>query len=306
MNRFHCPASRAKSGVVPRTLTAGRVRAAAFTLVELLVVVSIIALLISILLPSLKQAREQGRRAKCRGHLHMVGVALNAYANANGDDTPLGNTTEAQADNTTAWWGGNGVQNMLWVPGIYLAGQEVGRGTALGALYPTFVPDGHIYYCPSYRDSLNASSFEDPTWGFNRWGDESLMNHIAGSYLYRASWRTHQPGYENPTKPWQWKTQPLNLGRDSQRAVVSDGFTPNYWAIGGRIGHEDGYMVGYMDGHVAYNKDPRGREVRRFWPLGYDFFGYAIDNEFAWLYLDQVEGVKLPNLVISLEDARKW
>lgn len=50
-----------------------------FTLIELLVVVSIIALLISILLPSMKSAREQGKRIKCQANMHQINSALFAY-----------------------------------------------------------------------------------------------------------------------------------------------------------------------------------------------------------------------------------
>lgn len=50
-----------------------------FTLVELLVVVSIVALLVSILLPTLRGARAQAKRAACSGHLKQIGVALTAY-----------------------------------------------------------------------------------------------------------------------------------------------------------------------------------------------------------------------------------
>jgi prepilin-type N-terminal cleavage/methylation domain-containing protein/prepilin-type processing-associated H-X9-DG protein len=51
----------------------------AFTLIELLVVVSIIALLISILLPSLRKAREQSRTVVCMSNLKQVGNAFAFY-----------------------------------------------------------------------------------------------------------------------------------------------------------------------------------------------------------------------------------
>ena len=52
----------------------------AFTLIELLVVVSIIALLISILLPSLRNAREQAKLVKCLGHMSGVGRTAMVFA----------------------------------------------------------------------------------------------------------------------------------------------------------------------------------------------------------------------------------
>ncbi|RKY24476.1 MAG: hypothetical protein DRP62_03655 [Planctomycetota bacterium] len=57
----------------------------AFTLVELLVVISIIALLLSILLPSLGRARESARRIVCANNLKNIGMANQIYAN-NWDD----------------------------------------------------------------------------------------------------------------------------------------------------------------------------------------------------------------------------
>lgn len=60
-------------------------RSKGFTLIELLVVVAIIALLVSILLPSLGRARELARRAMCSANLNGVGKAFALYKTENRD-----------------------------------------------------------------------------------------------------------------------------------------------------------------------------------------------------------------------------
>ncbi len=68
-----------------------RKRARAFTLVELLIVIGIIAVLIGLLLPSLNKAREHSRRTNCLANLRSIGQALFMYANTYRDRLPNGN-----------------------------------------------------------------------------------------------------------------------------------------------------------------------------------------------------------------------
>ncbi|MCK4341466.1 MAG: prepilin-type N-terminal cleavage/methylation domain-containing protein [Phycisphaerae bacterium] len=64
-------------------------RQTAFTLIELMVVVSIIALLLSILLPSMRRAREQAKLVVCQSNLRQIVVGFFGYANDHDDSAPV-------------------------------------------------------------------------------------------------------------------------------------------------------------------------------------------------------------------------
>ncbi len=103
----------------------------AFTLVELLVVIGIIGLLISILLPSLKRARERANQIKCASQLHQLGVAFAAYAADGKGWLP-------------AWSGWH-----VYPPG---SSPEDNAGISWTEQLAPYIgnPDARVYNCPSF------------------------------------------------------------------------------------------------------------------------------------------------------------
>ncbi len=62
--------------------------ALAFTLVELLVVIAVIAILAALLMPALGRGKESGRVTACQGNLHQIGLALQIYVDENKNIMP--------------------------------------------------------------------------------------------------------------------------------------------------------------------------------------------------------------------------
>jgi len=115
-----------------------RHRQAAFTLVELLVVIGIIALLIAILMPSLSRARQQSQRIQCMSNMRQLGMATMQY------------TTENKGWFPRAAGGGSAFDDWIYWESARATTRDEGR---LVKYLGTRFVEAH-YICPS--DNLNG------------------------------------------------------------------------------------------------------------------------------------------------------
>jgi prepilin-type N-terminal cleavage/methylation domain-containing protein/prepilin-type processing-associated H-X9-DG protein len=162
-----------------------RIKRDAFTLVELLVVVSIIAVLIAILLPALGRAKKTAIRTVCGSNLHQMATCLYLYASEYQSYVPLGSNSLNKQSNFWFYQSGDPAGSMwgqLWEAGV--------------------MKDPRAAFCPAMTDPLEQYNTPSNVWPYKPGGSKSCRS----SYSMRADFRV-QWSQNASTKGWSYNCQ---------------------------------------------------------------------------------------------------
>ncbi len=223
----------------------------AFTLVELLVVVAIIALLVSILLPTLGRAKELAKQVKCTANVSAIAKGWMLYTKENRGAPPI--LPDIGAINGT----GDGCGwPICWKNPLQMGDECTAAALGYGAqqnlclLVKSGVVDWGVFLCPSTGHKKADRNEPGRKWGMGETDAEGVDRSYC-DYALQA--------------PYRWMTAnnrnycPLNIHTDGGVAILADN-GPS-WSTSDAMNEwsqnhpNDGESVMYAGGNVRFSKD---------------------------------------------------
>jgi prepilin-type N-terminal cleavage/methylation domain-containing protein/prepilin-type processing-associated H-X9-DG protein len=196
----------------------------AFTLVELLTVIAIMALLAAILFPVFSRARENGRRASCAANLKQLGLAFGQYCQDADEKLPLSTDGAAGQGRIGGW---TYFENFS-APTTFKP--------ELGSLF-AYTKNTQIYMCPSDAEGrAHGQSYASNSCVFEPTVGGSSIGKSLSHFDSTSNWMLL--GEEGSGDPYT--------------ASTDDGYILHGINLFSKR-HFDGSMILYLDGHVKWN-----------------------------------------------------
>lgn len=183
-----------------------------FSLLELLIVIGIIALLLSILSPSLGKAKSAAMRLKCAHNLKQIHLAMLMYLNGNNDTYPCAEDPVSEDPGNPYWlWMGRGWRSFV----------EPYLGGNIDANHPS------VLFCP--QDRVAKHDFESTSYAYSMAFYHSPAQ-IDSITTIRDTYDI--PGTPSVAKP-SVRQRSSNVARPSQKILIGE-WLSNHSRIYGR------------------------------------------------------------------------
>jgi prepilin-type N-terminal cleavage/methylation domain-containing protein/prepilin-type processing-associated H-X9-DG protein len=246
----------------------------AFTLIELLTVIALLALLTTLLVPASAHIRPNSQAIQCLNNLRQLANAWEMYADDNG--SKIVSAYPSYGGFTATWCGGNAETGGL--PGSYIYGGADPAGIQMGLLWPYTRALG-LYHCPTDHRIADAAGVPSQFKGKPILRSISMNSYLAGrSWGASTTWTIISPtGAQDPNHPVYLKETEIKLPKqtwvladEDQNSInesmllVDVGGTYRFTDLPSRA-HRFGYGICFADGHAEI--DQFTDEASKNWSL---------------------------------------